>query len=166
MALNANERFAVSFPSLASKWFHCWHVQRRKLLIMSSASPLPFGTWFSLLVRCCWHSNQPFICLRMYSYTRLGVEMYKKKLCEMSGRSIHKHCRYDVWMKTLQRSIAGASWSIAPWSILGSFHVVSQEEVSWIVFIWDLFEWTENFQPFTDYKCLLCPKHSSIIKSL
>ena len=63
MALNANERFVASFMSLVSKQFHHRCIQRRKLLIKCYASPLPFGTCFSLLVRCFWHSNQSFILL-------------------------------------------------------------------------------------------------------
>lgn len=52
MALNANERLVVSFPCLTSKQFHRGLVQRRKLLMMSAALSLSFGTCFSLLDSC------------------------------------------------------------------------------------------------------------------
>lgn len=61
--------------------------------------------------------------------------MYKKQLCETSGAG--NLSKSTVGKEALQRSIVGGNFVPCMW--------VTQEEVPWIVSIWDFLEWSENF---------------------
>lgn len=76
MALNANERFAVSFPSLASKRFCCWCIQRRKLLITSC---LPSPLWY--LVLSPWLGGVDIATNCLFAWGCIHTRMFRGWRC-------------------------------------------------------------------------------------